>query len=267
MYNSFSFVFLFIKKSITRRGLKIIGNFLIFIICLNIVIKWHTVPTMNDEISFWCFDSKNEYPSLLEIDIKNPYYAFSTKDLAEASVNLNLNKIYTRSSPHYYKPLNDFWTSCLDRTKYKDRLKDLNDIHYLYIVDIQKTIDILPLRGSLLSESEKILKDTLYEYDFGGHVVHDKFVYKEGKTHLHELLVKYGKENTTIDPLKSTIISQKRAWRSYFDLHDISQLYYNIAFHKLPLSKDSITLSLDFGGATRFSGVYPSPDEVNVSSH
>lgn len=88
MFNYFSFIYLFIKKKVTKRGLKIVCNFLIFLLCLNVVIKWHTVPTMQDEITIIDFytgtSNTNDDNHIFEIKIQSPYYAFSTKDSAES---------------------------------------------------------------------------------------------------------------------------------------------------------------------------------------
>lgn len=268
MFNYFSFIYLFIKKKVTKRGLKIVCNFLIFLLCLNVVIKWHTVPTMQDEITIIDFytgtSNTNDDNHIFEIKIQSPYYAFSTKDSAESKIGFKLTKYFSDKDLYIRNPLRSTWFSFLDKTKYKEYVRNIDSVRYLYLIDITKTIDINPLR--FVNSDTKFLVDTLYQTADAVSVVRDDLIYNGQNLFLKELLVKCGRKNSTFDPLVCSSIKQKRTWRSYFDLHDIAQMYYQLKVHKLPLRTDSVTLTIDFGGATRFAGIYPAPDETNVSS-
>lgn len=265
MFNNLSFIYLFIKKRITKRGLKIIGNFLIFLFCFSVIIKWNTVPTMTDSIIFWDFDRKVKEKNYMEINIVNPYYAFSTKDSSHSRIGFKFDKEYPDSTLFYRNPLDGNWFGCLDRTKYREYLRNIDSLHYLYIIDVDKTVDVRPLRAVFINNNSKVFVDTLYKFKNGGIVCKDEIYMDRQKIGVKSLYVLYGSHTTIQNPFRYSEFKQNRTWTSYFDLHDISQMYYKLKLDQLPRRIDSITVSIDFAGATRFTGIYPSPDEISLS--
>lgn len=279
MLNHISYVYHYVKRIVTRRGVNITIYFFMFLISLIVLIKWNTIRNINDSITFETVkqgDIKNDSLSKcseLSISIGNPYIAFSTKGLKTFCKisylqNENRSKVSQDNNLSRYLNLGD------DKSGEKlDFVKNYmeDDVSTLYVIKAKKDVNAVfsnvknPIVEKLHCDSfDNKPRELIYvrgDLKMNDDVMTQDIVFILANKHYNKYC--FYTPNISSSIINSSVV----AWSA---MYDISQSYYTLNIDGISrydaLKTDSVTLEIDFGGATAFSGIKPAPDEVAYSS-
>lgn len=285
MLNPISFIYLFIKKNITRRGATIFVYFILFVSLFFLLIRWNTVPSINDELIFDYIKNgkltkdSTKRCSGLDIVIEHPYFAhdndrFETKFGIKYWQNISREYIKDRKSP----TINAINQLGISNTKI-DSIRNFvaDSISSLLILRLNRDIyKDIPYFTSKTKNGcfEYLIADSLNIHRSVNNLSYVKsdIVGNCGGLQ-HKLLYIFTNKTDEIfyshTPPVALNIKMTKILK-HLVMHDMAQSYYSLKItnnHDLTsIINDSITVKIDFCGATRFSGIYPTPDEISISS-
>lgn len=268
-----------------------------FFICIYCLLKVNTIPVRNDEIKIKTFKTLDDTKFSFTVNLGNAYYGIGRWKSADTTV-LTLSSVFEdkrlfkdrrpktftewnnelsqrfyrkRKAVHYMRreAVRDSLTSILTNN-FDDINKD--SLYALFSITIRKDVgsySVYRLLPSATQEKHRhiIVSDSMgYEQTRG--FLYRKIDYVKEKGHLivkRNFIGACGFEKGEVPHILSwgekNIINRKL--NPYFVLEDISQSYYNLT---LDVPYESINrLEIDFGGATRFTGIHPQPDQTTVS--
>ncbi len=270
MFNPISYTYLYIKKNFNRKFLQIIGYLLVFLCCLFTLIKWNTIPHFEDKIDFYGptpFCNNVQKKGVIEITIKSPYLSYAFKDSTGGNVNL-----HCILSHEYETPIKSIYG---EKKVLQDEIIDLGDLEKIQtIIDSMPTFGLYILRYRKSHHSYEKFFNIVDKRKTKKDFFHENNVFCLVKDHFHsfpshsEGYIITGSNGRGFYDCESRVTpSNKQAFmlNRIIALNDISQANYSLTIGDLPITSDSIILNIDFGGATRFAGISPTPDEYTYS--
>lgn len=271
MYNFFSFIWIHFRKWTdgTRKDIvKMILTVTVFLSCFWVLVQWNTVPHYEDNVVIETYRDKSVTNDSLTayISIRRPYQTFYSLRKDSAGYEVGFIGSYNRDSTEFIGH-NENVDSLLDILKTKEPSLSMDSIAVLFNVKAK-----IHLYISLMSNSAN-RRDSVYNmtdkacfavtsfnaYDSINRgfanteilgIFKDKsFSEKDKPLFLLSPSIK-NKINTNSSPL----------YKILFTMCDFSQCYYEFKVKKNNYDMHISSLNIDFGGATRFSGIYPVPD-------
>ena len=272
---------------ITKALLCCLG-FSIFLYCL---LKVNAIPVRNDEIKIKTFKTLDDAKFSFTVNLGNAYYGIGRWKSADTTV-LTLNSVFEDKRPKTFTEWNDELLQryyrkrkavhYMRREAVRDSLTSIlinnfdeinkDSLYALFNITIRKDVGSYPVYLLLPSATQEkyrniIVRDSMGDEQTRG-FLYRKIDYAKEKGHLivkRSFIGACGFEKGEVPHILSwgekNII--KRKLNPYFVLEDISQSYYNLT---LDVPYKSINrLEINFGGATRFTGIYPQPDQTTVS--
>lgn len=276
MYNPFNSFILFFHKwtNGTRLDIaKAAASMLVCVGCTLVLLQWDKIPTIEDKISvekYGVWDSpKDSLRSEIRIQLKHAY-AYTNPNRDSSSIEVS-----ARSYEHNQKVL-DLSIQVMDSIIRAANLQgtiNKDSLSALYVINV-------------LLDSEQDFHAKDLEQKKGGWFKEKDYTYYESS-----LEKRNGKRSCPIyaifaihrtdDPNTPEekkygeggvqCVNKPQKNRYALNLHnlrmnDISQSYYKLQIDGNLSAIDEISsLAIDFGGATRFAGISPAPDEITES--
>ena len=278
MYNIFSFIWIHFKKWTdgTRKDIvKMLLTASIFVSCFWLLVQWNTIPRYEDSILIETYKDKSVTKDSLyaNVSIRRPYQTFYSLSNDSAGYNIYFTGSYKRDTTKFINH-NAHVDSLLNVLKTKVSNASMDSIAILFNVKAKIHLYTHMSKPSSTEnlQKNKSIKDNVYfnvtynnSYDSTERafangellgVIKDK--YFDTKEEPFFILSPNLENKTSIDwsPLRKLLST----------MHDMSQCYYTFRVKTNNVLKQQMgSLSIDFGGATRFSGIYPKPDETTCS--
>lgn len=276
MYNPFNSFILFFHKwtNGTRLDIaKAAASLLVCVGCALVLWQWNKIPTIEDEVSvekYGVWDSpEDSLRSQIDIQLKHAYtYTNPNRDSSSISV-------HARSYEHSQKVL-DISIQDMDSILRAANLQDSiskDSLSALYVInallDLEQDFNAKNLekkKGGGFEKKDYSYYESSLEKRNGKRCwpVYAIFaIHRTDDQHTPEEK-KYGDGSFpgTMKPQKTRYALNLHNLR----MNDISQSYYNLQIDGNWKAIDEISsLVIDFGGATRFAGISPAPDEITES--
>lgn len=272
MYNPFSYILLLTKR-ITKHSnftyIRMIGAMIIFILCMVILVKWNTIPHIEDEAEILIEKNKDLKNDSLHVSVSVQRTNLSFNSPLCKNIGLSVSMFGGFERYNY----NDVIDNCtMDSLKYYFNQKGINE-------NTDSSNVIIYFKG----------KSQLYGsnvFELGKYNVSDYLIQKANGNIVFCTPSKVKKDssgvfieqcgfylNNSSEPQQQILAnlynSRTRLSNYYINimrLEDISQCYYKLKIKSLNYAFDDINhLKIDFGGATDFSSINPSPDIVTFS--
>lgn len=253
-----------------------------FSVCLYLLFRINTIPDRNDEVKMESFKAFAG-PMTLNLTLGHEYFGIGGRRDSGA-VNYffmgavdpsgkSLSNYYSRNNQEVRDSLLKLLADTCNININKDSL------NAVFNIVVKKDMGASPLKYNNLfvclfpeywDNRSKRHPDTLYRKQ--NQIIYNKTFssFKNGHNiAIHNDIIALNKLSP--DPKKDWLpivdAEIKNTWDDekapYFILEDVSQSYYNL---KLDVDDDYLgMLKIDFGGATRFTGIQPQPDQITMS--
>ena len=275
MNNPFSFIILFTRKmalGVKSDYVKMLASLAVFIVSIVILIKWNTIPTIQDFVEFDFNASKCSAKDSLRFSIVSTRTreSFNNPSITNIGFYSYIYGRYKRNENEKQKE-----SDVLDSLRYIISKKNLD-------ASIDSTYAILYIKTkfqlSSINECDKFFNTSYKDVYF---VKKDKgnfFEIIENEGVKHDSLGRYlvqrnyisfdtDEANDSINETKySSIVNSKNNPLRLLRLEDISRCYYSLMINDKNFnSKHISSIRVNFNGATSFSNIDPIPDKLSMS--
>ena len=284
MLNPVSYVYQYVKKKVTKRGVQLLSYLCLFVILFCVLIKWNTVSSINDTIIFETvrlgnFKEDSIKHAGINLHIKNPYFTHSTKGI-ETCVSISYWQNEYRDCLGLSRgDLCNYLDGDYVMSEKMNSIRSFfnEDVSVLYVIKARKEL----FKNAIAFVNTKNFNSELFypNYSYKDSVMQE-LVYARGKAEFvddvfgQELLYVFTNKKQKRRSIEVPVnainkVDKGSSFLNYCAMYDISQSYYTLNIEgvdKFCALKDSVTLEIDFGGATSFVGLCPEPDKMTYSS-